>query len=205
MAEFDAVVLAAGLSKRMGAQNKLLLRWQGMPLIERVVRTYLAVVDGPVTVITGHEASQIGAALRGLPVALCHNADFETGQQSSVLTALKRPSDAKATLLGLGDQPLLTPDDLLWLMDQHRILDADKISIPGRNGSRGNPIVIPHGLRSDLLENPKSPGCRRFTRDHPECVQMIDCASSGFFSDVDTPDDFAQLLAHTKVTHAAFP
>ncbi|MEM1363184.1 MAG: nucleotidyltransferase family protein [Pseudomonadota bacterium] len=190
MNEFDAVILAAGLSKRMGAKNKLLLEWHGAPLIAQVVQTYVQALDGNVTVITGHEAEKLADALKELQVQIRYNAQYETGQQSSVVAALKQPSSAQSTIIGLGDQPLLTPDDLRWLMAAHRTQDPEKITVPLQNHVRGNPIIIPARLRAQILANPKSPGCRRFTRENPTLVSLVESNARGFFTDIDTPEDY---------------
>ena len=188
MAEVDAIILAAGLSRRMGARNKLLIEIGGTPMVRRVVETYLGAIDGPVTVVTGHEAAHIVQALDGLPVGFVHNPDFAQGQQGSVAAGLRAPSTALATLIGLGDQPALTPDDLRALVTAHAAGDPAKITIPHNETTRGNPIVVPATLRARLLENPERPGCMRFTREHPELVQRPQLAAEGFYVDVDTPD-----------------
>jgi molybdenum cofactor cytidylyltransferase len=61
-----AVVLAAGRSTRMGAQNKLLADLGGKPMVRRVVETALASKARPVLVVTGHMATEVGAALQGV-------------------------------------------------------------------------------------------------------------------------------------------
>jgi len=202
MAEFDAIILAAGLSRRMGRQNKLLLDVAGAPIITRVVRAYIGALGHGVTVVTGHEADQVEAALANLPVTFLRNPDYETGQQSSVVAGLRQKSTAKATLLGLGDQPLLTADDLCWLMAAHQAGPPDKIKIPARNGTRGNPIVIPATLRPEMLANPKQAGCRRFTRDNPDQVQMVEPDTPGFFTDIDTIPDYDALRSTVGGHHA---
>ncbi|MCA0424853.1 MAG: NTP transferase domain-containing protein, partial [Proteobacteria bacterium] len=77
------VVLAAGRSTRMGA-NKLLAQYRGKPLVRHVAEAGLAAGVGPVTVVTGHQAEAIRAALEGLPVSFVHNADFASGMASSL-------------------------------------------------------------------------------------------------------------------------
>ena len=61
-----AIVLAAGRSTRMGAENKLLADIGGKPMVRRVVETALASQARPVLVVTGHMAADVGAALAGL-------------------------------------------------------------------------------------------------------------------------------------------
>lgn len=194
MPEVDAIILAAGLSRRMGAPNKLLLDWQGLPMIRHVVRTYVAAIGPRVTVVTGFEDDKVAAAVEGLPVQLRHNPDFENGQQSSVACALRMPSTALATFIGLGDQPYLTPEDLRELHRAHAAKDAGRISIPFDGTQRGNPIVIPAALRARLLEDRLRPGCKRFISENPALVQQIQLKASGFYNDIDTPDAYAESL-----------
>lgn len=194
MAEVDAIVLAAGMSRRMGQRNKLLLDWGGVPLIRHVVETYMAALGPRVTVITGFEAGKVSDALAGLPVKTRFNPMFETGQQSSVLLGLRLESTARATLVGLGDQPLLTPRDLLDLMRAHKACDPSKIAFPVHGDRRGNPTILPARLRARILADNSQPGCKRFIRDNPDLVTRLPLTAPGFFTDIDTPACYAQHL-----------
>ena len=176
----------------MGSANKLLLKVGGEPMIAHVTQTYLSAITGSVTVITGYQADYIEKALADLPVNFVHNPDFVAGQQSSVVEGLRSQSHMGATLMGLGDQPSLRVENLLWLLNVHQ-RDPSKVTVPYRCGRRGNPIVIPSDLRPMMLANPKSAGCREFTRENPHLVTMVDTACDGFFADVDTPEDYHNL------------
>lgn len=191
MDSFGAIILAAGLSRRMEARNKLLLSINGKPMVRHVAETYLAAVDGPVCVVTGFEADRIEAALVGLPVQFVHNADYEAGQPFSVRAGLLEALEAQHHLIGLGDQPQLTVEDLRELITAHLAADVQKITIPYQDSARGNPIVVPSALRTKLLVDQANPGCGKFTRTNPEMVQNIPMSQPGFFNDIDTPNAFA--------------
>lgn len=191
MDKVGAIILAAGLSRRMGTHNKLLLPIGGVPMIRHVVETYLAAIDGEACVVTGFEAPQIEAALAGMPVRFVHNAEFEKGQPFSVRAGLLAAPDAAHFLIGLGDQPQLTSDDLSVLIETHLVRDSAKISVPFRMETRGNPIVVPASLRTSLLADEANPGCGKFTRANPELSQQVLLSRPGFFHDIDTPAAFA--------------
>lgn len=191
MDSVGAIILAAGLSRRMGDRNKLLLPIGAKPMIRHVVETYLAAVDGQVCVVTGFEAHRIKDALAGLPVQFVHNADYDAGQPFSVRAGLLGAPDAQHILIGLGDQPHLTTDDLSGFITAHLAANVQKISIPYQDTIRGNPIVVPATMRARLLADEANPGCGKFTRAHPELAQHIPMTQAGFFSDIDTPAAFA--------------
>ena len=67
-----AIVLAAGLSRRMG-RAKLLLPLQGGPVIRITVERVLASGIARAVVVTGPEPLGITEALVGLPVTLAEN------------------------------------------------------------------------------------------------------------------------------------
>ena len=193
MTEAGAILLAAGLSRRMGERNKLLLPRRGQPLVRYVARSYCAALRGPVTVVLGHEAEAVAHALRDLPVTLVWNPDYTAGQMTSLAAGLAKAPAARVLLIGLADQPLLTPADLHVLLAAHHAADPDRITIPVRGEMRGNPIVVPDSLRPRLTEDPDRPGCLRFTRDHPEAVQRLPLPSDGYYTDIDTPEAYDAL------------
>ncbi len=192
MDSFGAIILAAGLSRRMENCNKLLLPIHGKPMIRHVMETYLSVVD-----------ERIEAALQGLDVQIVHNEDFEAGQPFSVRAGLLEACGAQHYLIGLGDQPDLSGDDLRALITAHLARDVQKISIPHQDATRGNPIVVPAAMRAQLLADQANPGCGKFTRAHPELAQHIPMTQAGFFNDIDTPaafEAFAQMVQQKDLT-----
>ena len=193
MGSVAAILLAAGLSRRMGVQNKLLLPVAGKPMVRHLAETYLSVLTTPLTVVTGHEADAVRNALAGLSIEFAHNKDFAAGQPGSVVAGLTMAPCADLLLIGLADQPRLTPENLMQLVQWHLTNDPMKITVPKRGINRGNPIVVPHVLRLRLTENPERPGCMRLTRDEPDLVQFAPLPADGFYADVDTPGDYAAL------------
>lgn len=197
MGDVVGLILAAGLSRRMGERNKLLLPIGGVPMIRHMFNIYRAAMGGRVVVVTGHQADKIDSALSGTGAETVLNANFEQGRPTSVVCGLHAAGDAETVLIGLGDQPLLKVDDIQSLLAAHEAADRSRISVPAVDQQRGNPIVVPANLRARLLADPRSPGCKKFTRTHPEHVQFHELASPGFYMDVDTPEAYAALTEDT--------
>jgi molybdenum cofactor cytidylyltransferase len=199
MIDVAAIILAAGLSRRMGSENKLLLPVGGEPMIRHVVAQYRAAIDGPITVVTGHDASLVESALADIEIDCVFNPNYAQGQQTSVAFGLQHCAPADAVLIGLGDQPLLRSADIIALLDAHRGVN-DKITIPVKDDKRGNPIVVPRTLRPHLTADPSRPGCMRFTRENPDLVHRQPLIAKGFYTDIDTPSAYA-LFCQKEVHH----
>ena len=80
----DCIVLAAGLSRRFGETDKLLVEVGGQPLIRRAATCALNTRCNRVVVVTGKDAAQISSALNGLAVTLCPNSAHTDGIGSSI-------------------------------------------------------------------------------------------------------------------------
>jgi CTP:molybdopterin cytidylyltransferase MocA/xanthine/CO dehydrogenase XdhC/CoxF family maturation factor len=196
----SAVVLAAGLSRRMGAQNKLLLPLDGKPIVRRVIESVLGAALAEVVVVLGHQAPEVMSAIAGLGVRTVHNPDFASGQVSSVragLGALERPTDA--VMVCLGDQPLVTSADLLALRRAYTQRPHGSILVPVRGAQRGNPVILDWGSARETLERGTNFGCRHFMDENPDRVYRWPAYNDHFVRDVDEPADYQTLLVRPEV------
>ena len=62
------IILAAGLSRRMGIENKLLLPFQGKTIVETTIDNLLAAQIGEIIVVVGHESEKVKAVLQNYPL-----------------------------------------------------------------------------------------------------------------------------------------
>ncbi len=189
------VVLAAGLSTRMGSQPKLLLDVGGMPMVRRTVRNALGIDPSEVVAVTGHRAEDIEQALSGLPVRCVFHPDYARGQQSSVATgvrSLENPCDA--VMIMLGDQPLVTSTHLQTLVAAYANRPNGSILVPFHDGRRGNPILFAARHIPAVTQGDINIGCRKLIAEHPAEVVRFEGADSVFTQDCDTREDYERLV-----------
>jgi molybdenum cofactor cytidylyltransferase len=192
-----AVVLAAGRSTRMGAENKLLAGIGGRPMVRRVAEAALASRARPVLAVTGHMAAEVGTALAGLDVMLVPNPDYASGLASSLKAGIRAvPADCAGAVILLGDMPLIYPGQINALL-QAFAGTPDAIVVPVHEGRQGNPVIWPRRLFSELLQLDGDAGAKRLIAMHGDEVREIDLTSDAIFADVDTPDALARARGQT--------
>jgi len=177
------VVLAAGSGSRFdGPGHKLTTPFRGAPLIDHAVRSALAADIGPVVVV-------MGATALDLPhgVTILSNPDWESGLASSLQVAIRhaRQTGHDSIVVGLGDQPLVTPE--AW----RAVAEADSpIAVATYAGVRGNPVKL-EATTWDELPATGDEGARPLMRARPEWVKEVPCVGSAV--DVDTTQDLDDL------------
>lgn len=200
MADLQVIVLAAGMSNRMAAANKLLLPVEGVPLVRRTVSQMAMLKNAAVTVVLGHEADLVGEALSGIGVQLTVNERFFEGQMTSVNRGLAAAGEGSDYMIVPADMPRLTTADSEQLLAAHATAPTGRVTVPFRDTEtlrqRGNPIVLPSEAVDGILAGGVNLGCRGFLQKQPERLFPVDMVSDGFFVDLDTPEAYAAELAY---------
>jgi bifunctional UDP-N-acetylglucosamine pyrophosphorylase/glucosamine-1-phosphate N-acetyltransferase len=122
MQDVSAIILAAGKGTRMRSNRaKVLHEIVGVPMIRYVVETALAVVDSVVVVI-GHEGEAVRKALAPYPMLRFAVQEEQLGTGHAVVCAIPKVSAGiKDVVVLCGDTPLIRPDTVRGLIDQHRV------------------------------------------------------------------------------------
>ncbi len=194
-----ALILAAGLSRRMGKANKLLAEIDGAPMVVRAAESVLASKAAPVIVVTGHEAERVRAALAGRALAFVHNPDYAGGLASSLRRGLAAlPADADGVLVALGDMPRVKPAQLDRLIAAFNPLEGRAICVPTAHGKRGNPVLFARRFFPEMVRLKGDTGARQLIGQHHELVAEVEMDDEGVLIDVDSPDKLVKLRAEGK-------
>ena len=202
----SAVLLAAGMSTRMG-QNKLLLNFREKPLIVHAVDTLLASDIDEVIVVLGHEIEKVrdqlersiglaNKAASGKPLRLTQNPDYQNGLSTSVRTGVEAVSrQANGIMIYLADQPLLEPEDVNRIVAGFAAAkEVNKsIVVPFFRGERGNPVILDASLRDSILGIVGDVGCKGVIKRYPEKVYAIEMENDHVVRDVDDVQAYERL------------
>jgi molybdenum cofactor cytidylyltransferase len=185
------IVLAAGLSRRMG-KTKLLLPLDGKALVRWAVEGLRPYVDG-VIVVTPPDDAALRIALDGLDVTFATNERPEEGQGTSIAAGARAlPADAEAVVIALGDQPRL-PTGLLATLRETFERAGKPIVAPVYQGTQGTPVIFAASLFDELRALEGDAGARALVRRDPSRVAVV-TIDAPMPPDVDTPEDYARLV-----------
>ena len=192
-----AIVLAAGLSSRMGVQ-KLLLPFGGKTVISHIVDQLLASTVGEVHAVVGHQAERISAELSGRAVSIVNNPNYTSGMLSSVRCGLRNlPEKCRAVMVVLGDQPSITTG-LIDQMLQSFAATEKNILVPLYKGKRGHPILFSSHYRDEILTQYGDVGLRGLLHGHSDDTFEMAVSTASVLCDMDCPEDYRREIGLNK-------
>lgn len=187
-----AIILAAGASRRFGSPKQL-ADWQDRTLIQHAVQVAQSVFGNHVIVMIGAHLDRVEAALMRYTVKVVLNSQWSEGIAASIRAGIKAvPGTARAAMVMLCDQPLVTSASLQQLTDtwqQH----PDTIVASEYDGTRGAPALFPAASFSDLMKLEGDRGAKHLLNNPQSNVRTVCLPEAA--TDIDTTEDFEQLLA----------
>ena len=184
------IVLAAGLSQRMG-KVKMLLPWGNTTVIGQVITTLLSVKLKEIDVVCGGTRPLIEEALQGFPVNIFTNPDYQNGEMLRSLQvgigSLKR--SILAALIVLGDQPQIQATTIVNVISEY-FQTGNKIVVPSYQMRRGHPWLIDRGLWGQIEALKSNQTMRDFLKDHQQLIHYFPVDNPSILQDLDTPEDY---------------
>jgi len=187
----SGIILAAGLSRRMG-MDKLLLSVAGIPIIQRVLAAASkSRLDEIILVCANDEVAEIGS-IYGITVV--RNTSQILGQSHSIKLGVQNSSmHADGFMFFVGDQPFMTEDII------NRLINAFQGSnciatVPLYNNKRGNPVIFSSKLRNKLLSLNGDVGGRTLLAELDDKIVTVSFDYEAPGLDVDTQEDYKTVL-----------
>jgi molybdenum cofactor cytidylyltransferase len=194
---FAALVLAAGLSRRMGT-NKLLLPFGGRTVLAQVISVLQGCSLGEIVLVTGHEHEKVKEILGRYPhsgLRFVYNPNYATGDMlSSIQAGLAAMRDAlrcDAALIVLGDQPLIERRIVEQVIAAH---EPGTVIVPSSNRHGGHPILIDRACWPEVLALPLNANLREVLRAHADWLHYVEVDTESILRDMDTPEDYARVI-----------
>ncbi len=186
-----AVVLAAGMSSRMGS-NKLLLRVGDRMVIEHII---LSLRPLEPTVVTGHRPEEIREIAESLGAETVHNPDYEEGMTTSFQAGLRAlDPEVDAVFMVLSDTFGFSTELLEWMADKMEVDPETLIVSPVYQWKRGHPVLFRRPLFEEFLGLEAGETMKDIVNRHNDQHRYVE-SDIWCRIDMDTPEDYERVKA----------
>ncbi len=188
------VILAAGASRRLG-EPKQMLSYRGKTLISTAVETAFATGLEPLIVVLGAQIDSLIPELEPYDLKIVVNEHWQEGMSSSLRigleAAIKEKGELEAIIFMVCDQPFVTPELLLELVE--RASDESKLCVASKYGEvRGTPALFRKQLFPALFTLKGDAGARKLMEQYETQVEHVDFPLG--IIDIDTKNDYETFL-----------
>lgn len=194
MAELAGLILAAGVSSRMG-KFKPLLDVDGKSMIQRVVEMMYRANASPIVVVAGYQAELLEDHLKDADVCVIRNTRYyDTQMMDSLMMGLETfDSEVRRVLVSPADIPLVENKTVELL------LGADGPFVrPTCRGVPGHPVILCSDLLSALKNHSGEGGLNGAITALGIPVTEVEVEDEGTTLDSDTRDEYAALLRYRR-------
>jgi molybdenum cofactor cytidylyltransferase len=175
--------------------------------LARLLRTYIVVGVPEIVVVTGANAELVvrAAGRTDGRVHFAHNARWQTGQLSSLLTGLDMRTPGagphggtiEAVLMTLVDVPLVSPATCARVIAAWRESRAPIVR-PARGDEHGHPVIFDRAIFPELRAADPQHGAKTVVRAHAAQILNVPIDDEGAFADADTEADYQSLLGRLR-------
>ena len=173
----------------MGAP-KALLKFKDRTFLNHIIGSIHKSRISDIVIVVGRHRREIEEARPSGRVVF--NPDYERGMITSIQTGIRAlPDGVEGGMLFLVDHPLVRPETIDKLVDS---FCPGSIIVPVFEGRRGHPVLFSADTFPEILALPADQGANIVLRRDPGRVIEAVVSDAGVLRDVDTPEDFDDLL-----------
>jgi molybdenum cofactor cytidylyltransferase len=185
-----AIVLAAGLSSRMG-QPKMTLPWGETTVIGRVVDVLAEAGSSEIIVVTGGAHTEVVEVLRGREVHTIFNPKYQSGEMlDSIQVGMSvLGKDVGAAVIALGDQPQIQVGVVRSVIRRYQS-KKPALVIPSFEMRRGHPWLVERSLWQEILDLDSFQTMRDFIEHNRQRIDYVNVDTPSVLQDLDTPEDY---------------
>ena len=185
-----AVIVAAGMSSRMGT-FKPLLQIGSISVAKRIISTLQQSGAHLVVVVTGNQADMLEKHLAKSGVVFVRNENYASTQMfDSARIGLEYIKDkCDRVLFTPIDVPLFTAQTVSCLLEQ-----SSDFAIPVCNGAEGHPLLLKSSIIDDIVHYEGNGGLRGALEASGAKRQTVRVYDEGILYDMDTPSDYDELV-----------
>ena len=187
----SAILLAAGQSKRMGGDNKLIKKYNKKYLINHIIGSLIKSKVNKIIVVLGFQKSKVRKiTVKNKKINFVFNKNYKSGMASSIKAGLKKISKKNTGFLIVqADMPLISKKIINSLC--YAIKNNNKeIVVPIYKRNMGNPIGFKSSMIKILNKTKGDSGAKKMIKRNKKKLSLIRLNSKSIFNDFNTQKDF---------------
>jgi len=187
----SSILLAAGQSKRMQGENKLLKKYKKKYLINHILKSLIKSKVNKIIIVLGYENKKIKKiALKSKKIIFVVNSQYLKGISTSIKCGLKKISKKNiGFLIAHADMPLVSKTILnaLCLALENK---NEEIFIPVYKKRIGNPLAFKYSMIKSLKRIKGDRGAKKLIRSNKSKIKLMKMKSKSILIDFDQLKDF---------------
>ncbi|HWO95435.1 MAG TPA: nucleotidyltransferase family protein [Bacillus sp. (in: firmicutes)] len=204
MHKIGAIILAAGMSKRMG-EPKLLLSIHGQPLFRYVLGPVVESSLQPIILVAGKYIEEIHQHTVDFPeIKIIFNQNYAAGMSTSLKLGIQSIKEhVDAVIIFLADQPLVSSTVIQSLVKNYETSRKEGIRIvrPKYQADLGHPILIDAELFNEFHKLEGDSGGKNIIKKYKHVMNIVSFENPMWGADVDTPEDFMKMKQYFDLEH----
>ena len=191
----SAILLAAGQSKRMQGENKLLKKYKKKYLINHILKSLIKSKVNKIIVVLGHENRKIKEiSLKSKKITFVFNSQYLKGISTSIKCGLKKISKKNiGFLIAHADMPLVSKAIFNTLCSDLKNKKKE-IFVPVYKKKFGNPLAFKYSMIRSLKKIKGDIGAKKLIRSKKSKVQLVKIKSKSILIDFDQLKDFPSTI-----------
>ena len=191
----SSILLAAGQSKRMQGENKLLKKYKKKYLINHILKSLIKSKVNKIIIVLGYENKKIKKiALKSKKIIFVVNSRYLKGISTSIKCGLKKISKKNiGFLITHADMPLVSKTILNVLCSALKNKNKE-IFIPVYKKRIGNPLAFKYSMIKSLKRIKGDRGAKKLIRSNKSKIKLMKMKSKSILIDFDQLKDFPSTI-----------
>ena len=187
----SAILLAAGQSRRMGGDNKLIKKYNKKYLINHIVATLIKSKVNKIIVVLGFQSSKVRKIIvKNKKINFVFNKNYKSGMASSIKVGLRRISKRSiGFLIVQADMPKISRKIINKLYEAIKNKDKE-IFVPIYKRKLGNPVGFKYSMLKKLKKIKGDKGAKKIIKRNKKKLYLVKVNAKSIFNDLNTPRDF---------------
>jgi len=187
-----AILLAAGQSKRLKNENKLIKLFKKKLLINHILSSLIKSKVNKIIIVLGFEHLKVKKKLlKSKKIKFVINKNYKKGISSSIKTGLRNLSkDNKGFLIVQGDMPNITKttiNKIILLINKSR----KEIFLPRFKNRIGNPIGFKKSMIKNINKIKGDRGAKNIIKKNSKKIKFVNIYSKSILTNLNTKKDFS--------------